>query len=236
MKTFITITRQRAVLFLLLAGMLSGQVLTACKAVRKTNRAQRGVAIGAGSGAVIGGVVGRRFGSTVTGAIIGAAVGGAAGAVIGRQMDKQAAEMKRQLPNAQVERVGEGIQITFNSDILFAVGSDLLVPETEKNLAEFAQTLAKYPDTDLLIEGHADATGTTELNQRLSERRAASVVSYLRSQGIKGGRLDEKGYGESQPVADNSTEAGRRKNRRVEIAVYANDSLKKKAQNGEVGQ
>jgi outer membrane protein OmpA-like peptidoglycan-associated protein len=236
MKNVILLSGHRALLFLLLTTTLSGQILTSCKSVRNTNRTQRGAAIGTGSGAVIGGVIGRRYGGTAAGAIIGAVVGGAAGAVIGRQMDRQAEELKRQLPNAQVERVGEGIKITFNSDILFAVGSDQLTADTERNLADFAQTLNKYPDTDLLIEGHADASGSTDLNQRLSERRAASVVSYLKTQGVKGGRLDEKGYGESQPVADNSSEAGRRKNRRVEIAVFANDSMKKKAQNGEIGQ
>ncbi len=226
-------------------------VLTSCKSVkrntnqtkhqsnetpikRNTNKTQRGAGIGAASGAVVGGVIGRKSGNTVLGAILGATVGGAAGAVIGRRMDKQAEEMKRQMPNATVERVGEGIKITFNSDILFDVDKADLKEATKRQLSEFAQTLDKYPDTDLVIEGHADAQGPDDYNLKLSKQRADAVAAYLQSVGVKNGRIDEKGYGEAQPIADNSTEAGRAKNRRVDIAVFANDKLKDDAKAGKV--
>lgn len=218
----------------LAASLLTGPVLISCKTVRNTNKTQRGGAIGAGAGAVAGGLIGKRSGNTVLGAILGAAVGGAAGAVIGRRMDKQAEEMKKELPNAQVERVGEGIKITFGSDILFDVGKYDLKPETKRQLDEFAQTLNKNPDTDILVEGHADATGPEDLNQKLSEQRANAVADYLGAHGVAGSRLKSKGYGESQPIADNSTEAGRRKNRRVDMAVTANEKMQREAKNGQL--
>lgn len=215
--------------------LLSGDVLTSCRsAKRNTNKTQRGAAIGAAGGAAVGSVIGRRSGNTVLGAILGATVGGAAGAVIGRRMDKAAEEIKRELPNATVERVGEGIKITLGSDILFDVGKYDLKPQTRRDLAEFAKTLQKYEDTDILIEGHADATGSDDLNLRLSRDRAQAVADYLRSQGVRAGRMDEKGYGESQPVAGNDSEAGRQKNRRVDIAVFANDKMKREAKRGDL--
>lgn len=223
------------VALLLAASLTSSDALMSCKSVKKnTNKTQRGAAIGVGAGAVAGGVIGRKSGNTVLGAILGATVGGAAGAVIGRKMDKQAEDLKRDLPNATVERVGEGIKITFNSDILFDVGKADLKDATKRQLADFAQTLEKYPDTNLVIEGHADATGSDDLNLRLSNQRADAVSGYLKSIGVKGNRLTEKGYGESQPVADNGTEAGRTKNRRVDIAVFANDKMQRDAKNGAI--
>lgn len=220
---------------LLTASLLSGNVLTSCKSVKNnTNKTQRGAAIGAGSGAVVGGVIGRRSGNTVLGAILGATVGGAAGAVIGRRMDKQAEEMKRELPNATVERVGEGIKITFGSDILFDVDSYELKPETKRQLTEFAQTLNKYEDTDIRIEGHADATGSDDHNLKLSKNRADAVANYLETQSVRTSRIDEKGYGESQPIADNTSESGRQKNRRVDVAVFANKQMQKDAKDGKL--
>ena len=227
---------KRSLMMLMAGSLLSSNALTSCKSVKNnTNKAQRGAAIGAGSGAVIGGVVGRRSGNTVMGAILGATVGGAAGAVIGHRMDKQAEEMKRQMPNAQVERVGEGIKITFGSDILFDVDSYQLKPETKRQLTEFSQTLNKYEDTDIRIEGHADATGSTDHNLTLSDRRAKAVGDFLETQGVKSSRVNEKGYGESQPVADNTTEAGRSKNRRVDVAVFANKQMQRDAKDGKLG-
>lgn len=200
------------------------------------NKTQKGAAVGAGGGAVVGGIIGNKYakGNTVLGAIIGATVGGAAGAVIGRRMDKQAEEMKRRMPDATVERVGEGIKITFGSDILFDVDSYELKPETKRQLTEFAQTLNKYEDTDIRIEGHADATGSDAHNLKLSEQRADAVANYLQAQGVKTSRVTEKGYGEAQPVADNSTEAGRRKNRRVDVAVFANKQMQRDAKAGKL--
>lgn len=222
---------------LLTASVLSGNVMTSCKSSKNSlNKTQKGAAVGAGGGALIGGVIANKYakGNTALGAIIGATVGGAAGAVIGRRMDKQAEEMRRELPNATVERVGEGIKITFGSDILFDVDSYALKAETKRQLTEFAQTLNKYEDTDIRIEGHADATGSDAYNQKLSDRRAEAVASFLESQGVKSSRVDEKGYGEAQPIADNTTESGRSKNRRVDIAVFANKQMQKDAKDGKL--
>lgn len=235
MKTLKIISGNQLTTIALTATLLSGTAMTGCKSIKNnTNRTQRGGAIGAGAGGVVGGIIGKRSGNTVVGAILGAAVGGAAGAIIGRRMDKQAEEMQRELPNATVERVGEGIKITFNSDILFDVNQATLKASTQKSLTEFAGTLNKYEDTNVLIEGHADATGADAYNQKLSKRRADAVSKYLESQGVRSKRVDEKGYGETQPVAENDTEAGRSKNRRVEIAVFANEKMKKDAQDGKL--
>lgn len=235
MKSQFNSISKKSLAVLLVGSMLSADVLTSCKSVRNnTNKTQRGAVIGAGSGAVIGGVVGRRSGNTALGAILGATVGGAAGAVIGRRMDKQAEEMRKELPTAQVERVGEGIKITFGSDILFDVDSYQLKSETKRQLTDFAKTLNKYEDTDIRIEGHADATGPDAYNQKLSNRRADAVGEFLKSQGIKSSRVDEMGYGEAQPVADNTTEAGRSKNRRVDVAVFANKQMQRDAKDGKL--
>jgi outer membrane protein OmpA-like peptidoglycan-associated protein len=231
-----TATKNRAISFLtalgLVAAILLMQVFTGCKA----NNTTKGGAIGAGAGGVIGGVIGSRSGNTATGAIIGAAVGGATGAIIGRQMDKQAEELKRDLEGAKVERVGEGILVTFDSGLLFKTNSSELEAATKSNLTELAGTLNKYDDTNVLIEGHTDNTGEDPYNQRLSERRAAEVQQYLMSQGVDGSRLTTRGYGESQPVASNDSDGGRASNRRVEVAIYANEKMKKLAKKGELGQ
>ncbi len=228
---------KKSLVVIMAAGLLSGQVLTSCKSSSKSlNKTQKGGIVGASGGAVIGGMIGKSKGNTALGAILGATVGGAAGAVIGRRMDKQAEEMKRQMPNAQVERVGEGIKITFGSDILFDVDSYALKSETKQQLLDFAKTLNKYQDTDIKIEGHADATGSEDHNLKLSKQRADAVSSFLESQGVKTSRVDETGYGEAQPVADNSTEAGRRKNRRVDVAVFANKQMQRDAKDGKLGE
>lgn len=229
-------TKNKAISFLtalgLVAAILLTQVLTGCKA----NNTTKGGAIGAGAGGVIGGVIGHRSGNTATGAIIGAAVGGATGALIGRQMDKQAEELKKDLEGAKVERVGEGILVTFDSGLLFKTNSSELNPTTKANLTDLAGTLNKYDDTNILIEGHTDNTGEEPYNQRLSERRAAEVESYLVTQGVDGGRLTTRGYGEEQPLSANDSETGRATNRRVEVAIYANEKMKKLAKKGELGE
>lgn len=223
---------------LLTASLLTtDMVLTGCQSIKNnTNKTQRGAGIGAGAGAVAGGIIGRKSGNTVVGAILGATVGGAAGAVIGRRMDKQAEEIKRDLPDASVERVGEGIKVTLGSDILFDVNSAALKPATQKALDDFATSLNKYDGTNILIEGHADATGPADYNLTLSRQRADAVASYLETRSVKSGRIDEKGYGELQPVADNATEAGRAENRRVDIAVFADKKLIKAAQKGDLAR
>jgi outer membrane protein OmpA-like peptidoglycan-associated protein len=217
---------------LMLLTVVASQLLFSCKA----NNTTKGGVIGAGAGAAIGGAIGHKSGNTVVGAIIGATVGGATGAVIGRQMDKQAEELQRDLKGATVERVGEGILITFNSGLKFNFNSYELEPSTKENLNDLAKTLNKYDDTDILIEGHTDATGEDAYNMTLSNERADNVRDYLKSKGVKSGRIETKGYGESQPLQSNDSEAGRAQNRRVEVAIYANKKMKKMAENGELSE
>jgi outer membrane protein OmpA-like peptidoglycan-associated protein len=197
---------------------------------------KKGTGIGAASGAVIGGIIGNQAGNTAVGAIIGAAVGGATGAAIGNYMDKQAEEMERDLEGVQVERVGEGIKLTFDSGILFAVNKSELNAASKANLTDLALILNKYDDTNILIEGHTDADGSEAYNQTLSEQRANAVRAYLVSQNVTPARQTTVGYGEMQPIADNTTSAGKAQNRRVEVAIMANDDLKeameKKAASG----
>jgi len=190
------------------------------------SRTERGAATGAGAGAIIGGVIGKATGSTAKGAIIGAAVGGTAGAIIGAQMDKQAAELEEELEGAEVERVGEGIEVTFDSAILFAFDSAELSASARRNLSNLATNLQKYPNTDLVIVGHTDNVGSEEYNQRLSERRAASAANYLASQGVSRSRMTTVGRGESEPIASNATAEGRAENRRVVIGIFANDEYR----------
>lgn len=205
--------------------------LASCKGMSK---ATKGAIIGTAGGAAAGAAIGSASGNTATGAIIGAAVGGTAGYFIGRYMDKQAAELKKDLEGAEVERVGEGIKITFHKGIQFAVNSSELTASSKTNLQDLAKTLNKYEDTNILIEGHTDSTGKHDYNMTLSEKRAASVSNYLKTLGVTGVRLTTVGYGPDQPIADNATEAGRKENRRVEVAIFANDKLKKKAEKGEI--
>lgn len=194
-----------------------------CKSIGRT---EKGAAIGAGAGAIIGGVIGKATGKTTRGVLIGTAVGGAAGAIIGRQMDKQAEELDEELEGATVERVGEGIQITFDSAILFAVDSAELSETSIENLGALAESLQEYPNTDVMIVGHTDSTGPEAYNQDLSERRAASAARLLLEQGIAPERLGTTGYGETQPIASNDTAVGRQQNRRVEVAIYASEEYR----------
>jgi len=194
------------------------------------NKTTRGAVIGGAGGAVLGGVIGHAAGSTLLGAILGAAVGGAAGAFIGDYMDKQAAEMQRDLEGAEVQRIGEGIKITFDSGILFDIDKSDLRSVSKTNLAELAKILNKYPDTNILIEGHTDNTGSDDHNMNLSKDRAQAVAFYMATLEVKSARFSTVGYGATQPIVMNDTPEGRQKNRRVDIAVIANDKLKKAAQ------
>jgi outer membrane protein OmpA-like peptidoglycan-associated protein len=191
---------------------------------------EKGAVIGAAGGAVVGGAIGHVTGSTARGAIIGAAVGGAAGAIIGRRMDKQAEELARELPaGTQVSRVGEGIAVTFPDGILFPFDSASLKPEARDNLRELAQSLRDNARTDVLIVGHTDSTGRDEYNQGLSQRRARAAADFLAGQGVDRGRLRTEGRGESEPIASNESEADRQRNRRVEVAIYADEEWRQQA-------
>lgn len=200
-----------------------------------TSRAAKGAVIGGTAGGVAGGAIGKKAGNTAVGIIIGAAVGGTAGALIGNYMDKQAREIERDMEGATVQRVGEGILITFDSGLMFDVNSFQLRPATKNNLQELSRILRKYEDTDILVEGHTDSSGSEELNQELSDKRANSVYGYLVQQGVVASRISTVGYGETQPVTSNDTAAGRQENRRVEVAIYANKKLQRAAKRGDIG-
>jgi len=196
-------------------------------------KSQKGAVIGAAGGGAAGAVIGHATGSTARGAIIGAVIGGAAGAIIGHQMDKQAKELEQNIPGATVERVGEGIQVTFASGLLFDFDSDDLRIQARRNLDELANSLNKYDNSNLLIVGHTDDVGTENYNLGLSERRAESAARYLSSRGVA--RMDTRGRGETEPVATNDTESGRQKNRRVEIAIYASEEARARARQEAAG-
>ncbi len=195
-------------------------------------KTQTGAVVGVAGGAVVGGVIGKVAGSTAKGAILGAVVGGVAGTIIGAQMDKQAKELEMNVKGAKVERVGEGIQVTFASGLLYDFDSEVVRPEARTNLHELALSLEKFPGSDLVIVGHTDQLGSSMYNQGLSERRGNSAATYLISQGVSGSRIATRGLGETEPVATNETEAGRQANRRVEVAIFASKEARAAAKTG----
>lgn len=205
-------------------------VLSGCGA----SNTVKGTGVGAGAGAAVGAGIGAIAGGgkgAAWGAGIGAVIGGAAGAIIGNKMDKQAAELE-QIEGAQVEKINEGeaIKVTFESGILFATNSSTLNTASRISLDKFATSLLNNPDTDVKIYGHTDSTGNDAINNPLSERRAESVYNYLVSKGVAGTRMISQGFGSTQPVADNSTVAGRAENRRVEVFILPNAKMVKEAQ------
>lgn len=216
---------QKLTAFTLITLLISG-----CAAYQNSNNKQRGAVIGATSGAVIGGIIGNNVGdgnNTAIGAIIGAAVGGVAGGYIGDRMDRQAEAIEQALPDAQVTRVGEGINVVFDekSGIYFDTNKFNISTTSSETLNRLATVFKDYPDTNVLIEGHTDDTGADTYNQTLSEKRAQAVKDFLVSQGIPASRFTTKGYGETQSKYDNTTPEGRSKNRRVEFAIIANEKM-----------
>jgi len=214
--------RLRAVTALLVVGAFGA---SGCASM---NKKQEGAVIGAAAGGAIGGVIGNQTGSTAKGAIIGAVIGGTAGAIIGHQMDQQAKELSQTIKGATVERVGEGINVTFASGLLFAFNSDEIQSTAGENLKELAASLNRYPDSQLLIVGHTDNVGDDAYNQGLSQRRANSAATYLAAQGVARTRLATSGKGEAEPVTTNDSEAGRQQNRRVEVAIYASEAYRQR--------
>lgn len=203
-------------------------LLTDCKSMNNTQKATAtGMVVGGAAGALIG-----HGKHSVVDALIGTVVGGGAGYLIGRHMDKQAEEIKQAVPDAQVTRVGEGINMTFNSGLLFKINSSLLSEEAKVNLEKVATIFKKYPDENILVEGHTDDTGTPEYNLDLSKKRAYAVSDYLASKGVSDSRMDIKWYGEAQPKYSNDNDANRALNRRVELGIMANDQMKQHAQQG----
>ncbi|MEX2048807.1 MAG: OmpA family protein [Gemmatimonadota bacterium] len=183
---------------------------------------------GALGGAAAGAVVGGLAGGSARGAILGAAIGGAAGAAIGAVMDAQADDLQDRLPNARVERVGEGIAVTFDSGILFAVNQSTLQAAGQTNLRDLTTSLEEYEGTEVLVVGHTDSTGEEAYNQSLSERRADAARTFLIGSGLDGSRVRAMGRGELEPIATNDTDAGRQQNRRVEIAIFADEQMRQR--------
>ena len=201
----------------------SALLFSSCASLNKT---QKGGAIGAVGGGAMGAIIGKVAGNTGLGAIIGAAVGGATGAVIGHKMDKQAAEIAKTVPDAKVERVGEGIVVEFSSNVLFGFDSSNLSADAKVNLDKLVKILNVYPDTDIEVQGHTDSKGSESYNQNLSQTRAGEVSGYLFNNGISNNRIRTKGFGENMPKYDNNTENGRSQNRRVEFLITANEKMK----------
>ncbi len=211
---------------LLFALPMSAIIIMGCNATKS----QKGAVIGGTAGAVGGTIIGKAAGNKTLGTIIGAVVGGTAGAIIGRDMDKQAAEIKNDIPGAKVERVEEGIKVEFNEKILFAFSKSDIGDAAKTNLNKLVAVLNKYPNTNIEIQGHTDSRGTDEYNMGLSQRRANTVRDYLLSQGIVATRMTTKGFGESAPAYTNDTEEGMAQNRRVEFLITANDKMKADAE------
>lgn len=213
----------------MVALVAAGLFSQGCSSGKKMSNQDKGVLIGAGSGAVVGGAIGKAAGNTGLGAIIGATVGGVTGGIIGNRMDKQAEEIKKEVPDAKVERVGEGIVVEFSENVLFGYNQSNLSANSYRSLDKLARVLDKYEDTNLEIDGHTDDRGTDAYNQTLSEKRANSVAEYLRSKDIPGSRITTRGYGERYPKYSNATDNGRAGNRRVEFQITANERMKEDA-------
>lgn len=214
------------VISLLLSSLLIIAGLSGCSGMSKT---KKGAAIGAAAGTVVGAAVGSKSDNTGKGAVIGGAAGAVVGGVIGHYMDKQAEELA-EIEGATTERVGDEIRVTFDNAILFDFDSSVLKSSSETQLTQMADVFVNYPDTDIIIAGHTDSKGSEEYNQKLSERRANAVKGFLMGKTIALERLTTYGYGESNPVADNDSDDGRRLNRRVEIEIRANEKLRARAE------
>jgi outer membrane protein OmpA-like peptidoglycan-associated protein len=194
-------------------------LVTGCAAQRTVRNENRAVAVNATP-------VVKETGATVRNAIMGATANGPAAATITRQMDKQSQELAFDLPGAVVQRLGSGIVLTLPEGMLFAQESDELAPPSRDNLRRLASSLEKYPNTRIMIVGHSDSEGGTDRNQSLSERRAQSLASFLEQIGVNRARMTTIGRGDAEPIATNDTDAGRQWNRRVEIAIYADEATR----------
>ena len=221
---------------LLFGSALLMMIVNGCDSTRRMSKQDKGVAAGAVLGGVVGGVIGNNTGkgNTAAGVIIGAAVGGVAGGIIGAKMDKQAEKIKTEIPGAKVERIGEGIDVTFDENnpdgskagVYFETNKYNLSSNSILALDKLLQIFAEYPETNILIEGHTDDVGTDAYNLGLSQRRAEAVGNYLRNKGLEGNRLIIRWYGESQPKVTNDTKESRALNRRVQFVITANEKMK----------
>lgn len=188
------------------------------------DKTRKGAVIGGVAGAIAGAIIhnNRGSGNAKRGAVIGGAVGAATGAIVGAMMDRQEREL-RQIEGIDVARTDEDeLRVTMRNEILFDFDSAALRGSSRDELREMADVFNRYDDTTIVVQGHTDSTGSASYNQRLSNRRAASVANYLQNRGVGGSRIDAIGYGESRAKASNGTARGRQLNRRVEIYVRAN--------------
>lgn len=210
-------------------------LITGCKAVDNANNKQKGAVIGAAGGALLGAIIGNNVGdgnNSELGAVIGGVVGGGAGILIGKKMDKQAQQIEEEIPGATVERVDNGIVVTFDeqSGVYFATEKYNINENSQATLNKLAGVFAEYPDTNILVVGHTDNTGNDSYNMTLSKNRAQAVTNYLTSKGLNSGRFTTHWFGEEQPMYDNNTSEGRSKNRRVNIAIVPNENMVNQAQ------
>lgn len=219
----------RKLAFLSLSVATTAMFLGSCTTIQNTSHSTKGAVIGTTAGAGIGALIGGKAGNTAIGAIAGAAIGGVAGTLIGKKMDKQAQEIENSVSGAQVEQVGEGILVKFDSGILFDTGKATLKPAAKENIAKLVSTLNKESGTEILVLGHTDNTGSLAVNERLSLERANAVRSFAISQGLNSSRIETEGKNYSEPIASNDTEAGRAENRRVEIVIFASKKMQEEA-------
>lgn len=220
---------------ILLAGLLIS-LTSGCN----TSKTVKGGAAGGVVGGVIGGAIGKKSGDGTKGAVIGGVIGGTAGAIIGDYMDKQAKEIEEEIPGAKVDKVEttdpetgetvtESVTVTFDGGVLFEFGKATLTAASMAELDRMAGVFSRYPETNILVDGHTDSVGSETANQTLSEKRAASVSDYLAGHGVARSRIITRGYGEMKPVASNETDRGRAQNRRVEVSIKANEQLRQRA-------
>ena len=224
----------------ILGAVAITMLFASCDATRRASKQDKGVAIGAGAGAVIGGILGNNVGNknnTALGAVLGAAIGGVAGGIIGNKMDKQAEKIKTEIPGAKVERVGEGINVTFDennpdgskSGVYFATNKFNITSNSQLAIDKLVKIFTEYPETNILVEGHTDNVGADAANLALSQKRANAVGDALKAAGLSPNRLIVKWYGEAQPKQDNTTAEGKASNRRVEFSITANEKMKAEA-------
>ncbi|MCI6504326.1 MAG: OmpA family protein [Prevotella sp.] len=210
--------------------------LASCNSWNNMSKTGQGAIIGAGGGAALGSIIGAIAGNTAIGTAIGTAVGAGTGAVIGNRMDKVKKQAEAQLQNAEVETVKDAngldaVKVTFSSGILFATNKADLTTASKNELNKLIDIMKQNSDVSIDVQGYTDSTGNDAINNPLSVSRAQSVANYLTANGVQYSQLKKvNGYGSSNPVADNSTVAGRQKNRRVEVYLYASQEMINKAQ------
>ncbi len=207
---------------------------TSCEATKNANNKQKGAVIGAAGGAVLGAIIGNNVGkggNGELGAVIGGVVGGGAGVLIGNKMDKQAQKIEEEIPGATVERLDDGIVVTFdeNSGVYFDTAKYSINADSQALLTKLSNVMKEYDQTNVIVAGHTDSVGSDASNLKLSENRATAVTNYMIGTGLSAGRFTTVWYGESQPAATNETAEGRAQNRRVQLAIVPNEQMKEEA-------